>query len=117
MGLCVLYPGPEKDRADTGGASAGWTGGGGVRDGVGERSGNRRCARGGSPGMEGHVGGRDAAREEGEVPRKGAVREEPAPERNGQCEGRVSVGEDSGRMRRHVGQRERAVVQAQAVSS
>lgn len=72
LGLCVLYHGPEKDRAE-GGARTGWMGCVGVRDSVGECSGNRQCAGGGSTRMKGHVGGRGDAQEEGAVPRKGAI--------------------------------------------
>lgn len=68
LGLCVLYQGPEKDRA-AGGVSTGWM------DCVCEIvSENRQCAAGGSTRMKGHVEGRGGASEEGALPTKGSVR-------------------------------------------
>lgn len=74
LGLCVLYQGPEKDRA-AGGVSTGWMDC--VCEIVSERGqcpGNRQCAAGGSTRMKGHMGGRGGAQEEGALPRKGSVR-------------------------------------------
>lgn len=72
LGLRVLYRCLEKDRAE-GGASTGWIGCVAFRDSVGECSGNRQCAGGGSTRMKGHVRGRGGAQEEGAVPRREAI--------------------------------------------
>lgn len=99
LGLCVLYESGE-------GQSRGWSEHrvDGQCQGRGQCPGNRQCAGGGRSRTKGHVGGRDGARRRGQCPGRRQCERSQHPRGRGNVrEELVSVGEDSARMKGHVG--------------